>query len=47
MIHPVLVDLVDLIELLLLKLFLIAGHDRRRPPEGPDGVQVKCVTNSN
>ena len=30
-----------------LKLFPISGHDRRCPPEGPDGVQVKCVTNSN
>ena len=26
----------------MLRLFLIAGHDRRCPPEGPDGVQVKC-----
>ena len=26
----------------LLKLFPISGHDRRCPPEGPDGVQVKC-----
>ena len=29
-------------QLLRLRLFLIAGHDRRCSPEGPDGVQVKC-----
>ena len=34
--------LVIMTNLITITAILIAGHDRRCPPEGPDGVEVKC-----